>query len=218
MKRAFLAEVLGTAVLVSAVIGSGISAAALSEDPLVVLIANAAATVAALWLLIKVLGPSSGAHFNPAVSLALAIDGTLPRRRFPAYLIAQLLGALAGVVLTHVMFQRELIELASTNRSGVGTAIGEIIATAGLVFVIVALIRGNRADLIASSVALWIGSAYFFTSSTSFANPAVTFARIFSDSFTGIAPESALVFFAMQLVGAIIGLIAARLLIRKLKT
>ena len=210
--RLIFAEFLGTATLVAAVVGSGIMATNLSEDLLVALIANTISTVLALGILILTLGPISGAHFNPVVSMALAIDHRFKPKGVAPYLVAQFAGAIAGAVLANAMFGAEAIQLSSKSRISEGAAIGEVIATAGLVFIILNLLQTNRAQLISMAVPAWIGSAYFFTSSTSFANPAVTVGRIFSDSFAGIGPESVPGFVMSQLLGAAIGIVLAKTL------
>ena len=168
--KALFAEFLGTALLVTAVVGSGLMGSNLSGDLLVALIANALSTALALGLLILTLGPVSGAHFNPVVSMALAIDQRFKAAGVAPYLVAQFAGAVAGAVLANVMFGSAAIQVSSKGMVSQGTAIGEVIATAGLVFIILNLIKTKRSELIPVAVPAWIGSAYFFTSSTSFAN------------------------------------------------
>ena len=208
--RALFAEFLGTAILVTVVVGSGIMGSNLSGDLLVALIANAVSTALALGLLILTLGPICGAHFNPVVSMALAIDQRFKAASVAPYLVAQFAGAIAGSMLANVMFGAEAIQISSKGMASEGTAIGEVIATAGLVFIILNLIQTKRADLIPVAVPAWIGSAYFFTSSTSFANPAVTVGRIFSDSFAGIGALSVPSFVIAQLLGAALGIVLAK--------
>jgi glycerol uptake facilitator-like aquaporin len=208
--KALFAEFLGTALLVTAVVGSGLMGSNLSGDLLVALIANALSTALALGLLILTLGPVSGAHFNPVVSMALAIDQRFKAAGVAPYLVAQFAGAVAGAVLANVMFGSAAIQVSSKGMVSQGTAIGEVIATAGLVFIILNLIQSKRAYLIPVAVPAWIGSAYFFTSSTSFANPAVTVGRIFTDSFAGIGPQSVPSFVIAQLLGAALGIVLAR--------
>jgi glycerol uptake facilitator-like aquaporin len=208
--RALFAEFLGTAILVTVVVGSGIMGSNLSGDLLVALIANAVSTALALGLLILTLGPISGAHFNPVVSMSLAIDQRFKAASVAPYLVAQFAGAIAGSMLANVMFGAEAIQISSKGMASEGTAIGEVIATAGLVFIILNLIQTKRADLIPVAVPAWIGSAYFFTSSTSFANPAVTVGRIFSDSFAGIGALSVPSFVIAQLLGAALGIVLAK--------
>ena len=208
--KALCAEFLGTALLVTAVVGSGLMGSNLSGDLLVALIANALSTALALGLLILTLGPVSGAHFNQVVSMALAIDQRFKAAGVAPYLVAQFAGAVAGAVLANVMFGSAAIQVSSKGMVSQGTAIGEVIATAGLVFIILNLIQSKRAYLSPVAVPAWIGSAYFFTSSTSFANPAVTVGRIFTDSFAGIGPQSVPSFVIAQLLGAALGIVLAR--------
>jgi glycerol uptake facilitator-like aquaporin len=210
--KAVFAEFLGTALLVAAVVGSGIMGSNLSGDLLVALIANTIATVFALGILILTLGPVSGGHFNPVVSMALAIDQRFKAVSVVPYLFAQFAGAVSGAVLANVMFGSEAIQVSSKGMVSEGAAIGEVVATAGLVFIILNLIQTKRTELIAVAVPAWIGAGYFFTSSTSFANPAVTVGRIFTDSFAGIGPQSVPSFVIAQLLGAAIGIVLAKVL------
>jgi len=205
MKKVF-AEYLGTALLVAIVVGSGIMATNLSEDVGVQLLINTISTVFGLTVLIQILGPISGANFNPVVTM---VDLILKRTNFLTliqYGIAQIAGAITGAILANAMFSHSLIEISTKTRSGGNQYLGEIVATAGLILIINLLIHQEKTALIPVIVASWIGSAYFFTSSTSFANPAVTIGRIFSDSFAGIAPGCVSKFIAAQLLGALIGL------------
>jgi glycerol uptake facilitator-like aquaporin len=208
--KALFAEFLGTALLVTAIVGSGIMGSNLSGDLLVALIANALSTALALGLLILTLGPVSGAHFNPVVSMALAINQRFKATRVAPYLAAQFAGAISGAILANVMFGATAFQVSSKGMASEGTAIGEVVATAGLVFIILNLIQSKRADLIPIAVPAWIGSAYFFTSSTSFANPAVTVGRIFTDSFAGIGTQSVPTFVIAQLLGAALGIVLAK--------
>jgi glycerol uptake facilitator-like aquaporin len=210
--RQLLAEFVGSALLVVVVIGSGIAAAQLSPgDVGLQLLENSIATALGLAVLILLFGPVSGAHFNPVVSLS---DLLLGRRRSSglsfgsaaAYTAAQVIGSIAGAVLANVMFDRAALEISTKDRFTTGHLIGEIVATAGLIALILALARTGRAALSAAAAGAYIGAAYWFTSSTSFANPAVTIGRVFSDTFAGIAPSSAPGFIAAQAVGALIGL------------
>lgn len=200
--RRLLAEAVGTAFLLMAVIGSGIAAQRLSPADIgLQLFENAVATAFALMALIWAFGPVSGAHFNPAVTLA---DVVLHRRPVPegfAYVAAQVAGGIVGAMLANLMFALPPVTWSTKARSGPDLWLAEVIATLGLLFVIF-LIPRHRAAVIPVAVGAYIGAAYFFTSSTSFANPAVTVARMFSDTFAGIYPASAPVFIAMQLVGA----------------
>ncbi|TVL91165.1 MIP/aquaporin family protein [Streptomyces sp. SAJ15] len=211
LARRAAAEALGTCLLVAIVVGSGIQATELTRDVGVQLLANSLATVFGLGVLIVLLGPVSGAHFNPVVTLAAWItgrrDGRGPGpREVAAYLPAQVGGAVAGAVLADAMFARPLVHLSTHDRSAGHLWLGELVATAGLVLVVFGLTRTGRAHLAPAAVASFIGSAYWFTSSTSFANPAVTIGRAFTDTFAGIAPASVAPFIAAQLAGAAIGL------------
>lgn len=205
MKRV-LSEFLGTCLLVAVVVGSGIMATDLSQDIGVQLLINTISTVFGLFVLIQILGPISGAHFNPVVTLIQLVEKRITAMTFIQYTFAQVLGAIAGAALANSMFNHALLESATKVRSGTNLYIGEIVATAGLILLINLMINQEKTALIPAGVAAWIGSAYFFTSSTSFANPAVTIGRSFSDSFAGIAPESILKFVAAQILGALIGL------------
>jgi glycerol uptake facilitator-like aquaporin len=216
--RRLVAEGLGTALLVAVVVGSGIAAAQLSPtDTGLQLLENSTATVLGLAVLILIFGPVSGGHFNPVVSLA---DWLLTRRTHSglsgpevlAYSGAQTIGGIAGAVLANVMFDLPAGQVSAKDRLSVGHGIAEVVATAGLVLLIFALARTGRAALSAAAVGAYIGSAYWFTSSTSFANPAVTVGRIFSDTFAGIAPSSAPVFITAQLLGGLLGWAAVRYL------
>ena len=205
MKKVF-GEYLGTATLVAIVVGSGIMATNLSQDVGVQLLINTISTVFGLAVLIQILGPISGANFNPVVTLIDLIQKRTNVVTFIQYAIAQTAGAITGAILANAMFSRPLIEISTKARSGGNQYLGEIVATAGLIVIINLMIHQEKTTLIPVIVASWIGSAYFFTSSTSFANPAVTVGRIFSDSFAGIAPECVLKFIAAQILGALIGL------------
>ena len=207
-----LAEFFGTLVLVCVVVGSGIMGTNLSADAGIALLINTVSTIFALALLILILGPVSGAQFNPVVSLALLLQKKITAAKFLAYVPAQILGAIAGAILANLMFNLEAVQISEKYRISSGTLIGEVLATAGLLIVILVLIRRNQENIIAISVAAWIGSAYFFTSSTSFANPAVTIGRVFSDTFAGISPESVMPFITAQAVGMGLGILSARLI------
>jgi glycerol uptake facilitator-like aquaporin len=190
------AEFLGTALLLAIVIGSGIMGERLAGGNVAVaLVVNTLSTVGGLYVLIEVFGPVSGAHFNPAVSAVMAYRGLLPQKLLPLYVVAQLAGAVLGA---HAMFDVSIVQVSSKVRSGAGQWIAEIVATAGLLLVI---LRAPAAR-VAAMVAAYIGSAYFFTASTSFANPAAAFGRMFTDSFAGIAPSSVPAFVGAQLAGA----------------
>ncbi len=202
LPRKLLAEALGTALLLAVVIGSGIMAERLAGgNAAIALLANTLATVGGLYILIEVFGPVSGAHFNPAVSAVMAARGVLPRSLLAPYIAAQLAGAVVGAWLAHAMFDMSIVQFSTKLRSGTGQWIAEAVATAGLLLVI---LRAPAAR-VAAMVACYIGAAYWFTASTSFANPAAAFGRMFSDSFAGIAPASVPGFVAAELVGAGIG-------------
>jgi glycerol uptake facilitator-like aquaporin len=211
LRRRLLAEFAGTALLVTVVVGSGIAAQRLSPNDIgVQLLENSTATVLGLAVLILLFGPVSGAHFNPVVSV---VDWWLGRLsgsglggpELLAYSIFQTAGGVVGAILANVMFDRTAVELATKDRISTGHLIGEIVATAGLIALIFALARSGRTALSAAAVGAYIGAAYWFTSSTSFANPAVTVGRMFSDTFAGIAPASVLPFIAAQIVGGFVG-------------
>ncbi len=205
MKKIF-AEFLGTALLVAIVIGSGIMATNLSQDIGVELLINTVSTVFGLYVLIQILAPISGANFNPVVTMIDLIQKRITFLGFIQYAVAQILGAITGAVLANAMYGHPLFESATKVRSGGNLYLGEIIATAGLIVIINLMIFQEKQQLIPVVVASWIGSAYFFTSSTSFANPAVTIGRTFSDSFAGIAPGCLAKFIAAQILGALLGL------------
>ena len=204
--RKLLAEYLGTALLVAIVVGSGIMATDLTQDVGIQLLINTIATVFGLAVLILILAPISGAHFNPVVTLIDLIQGKSSVIQFLQYAVVQTAGAISGAFLANAMFDQAIIQTATKIRSGNNLYLAEIVATAGLILVINLLVNQKNLTVIPAAVAAWIGSAYFFTSSTSFANPAVTIGRTFSDSFAGIAPECAPQFIAAQILGAVIGL------------
>lgn len=211
LPRRVAAEFVGTAALVAIVVGSGIQATELTEDTGLRLLANSTATVFGLGVLILLLGPVSGAHFNPAVTLAewwtarRGGDGA-DARDLAAYVPAQTVGAVAGAVLADAMFGEPLVKWSTHDRSAGHLLLGEVVATAGLILLIFGLARTDRLRFAPVAVASYIGAAYWFTSSTSFANPAVTVGRAFTDTFAGIAPGSVAGFVAMQLIGAVAGL------------
>lgn len=202
-RQRYFAEALGTALLLAIVIGSGIMAERLSGGNIALaLLANTAATVGGLYVLIEVFGPVSGAHFNPAVSAVMAWRGELARGDLLPYVLAQLLGAVLGAWLAHAMFDLSLLQISAKPRTGLGQWIAEAVATAGLLLVILRAPTGRAAGLVAA----YIGAAYWFTASTSFANPAAAFGRMFSDSFAGISPASVPGFVLAQFLGAALGL------------
>ncbi len=206
------AELLGTALLVAIVIGSGIQATELTTDVGVQLLANSIATVFGLGILILLLGPVSGAHFNPVVTLAewwtvrRGGGAGVTAREVAVYVPAQIVGAIAGAILADAMFGEPLVEWSTHDRSAGHLLLGEVVATAGLILLIFGLARTDRLRYAPVAVASYIGAAYWFTSSTSFANPAVTIGRAFSDTFAGIAPGSVAGFIGAQLVGGVVGL------------
>jgi arsenate reductase len=211
--RRLLAELLGSAFLAAAVIGSGIAAQRLSPgDTGLELLENAAATAAGLAAIILMFGPVSGGHFNPAVSFADAASGGLSWRDAAAYLPAQVAGCIGGAVAANIMFARAAVSLSAKDRASAAHFLSEIIATFGLIILVFALARSGRARAAPAAVGTYIGAAYFFTSSTSFANPAVTIGRMFSASFAGIAPASVPGFIAAQVVGGALGVLAVRAL------
>ncbi len=205
LARRGVAEFIGTGLLVATVVGSGIMGTLLSDNLAVTLVINAVATVAALGVLILVLGPISGAHFNPVVTGVEVIRREMTIGEACWYLLAQVGGALVGVALANVMFALPAWQASTRVRTGLPVWLGEIIATAGLLLVIGALTRTGRGNLGPVAVPAWIAAAYFFTSSTSFANPAVTIGRSLTDTFSGIAPASVPIFMAFQVVGAAVG-------------
>lgn len=211
MIRQVSAEALGTAMLIISVIGSGIMGATLAQGNMAVaLLANAIATGCMLYCIITVLGPISGAHFNPAVTLAFALRGELKPRVAMSFVAAQIAGGLAGVLITHAMFDLPLLQTSMTlHRTGFSQWFAEVIATLGLLFVIFGGLRA-RAEAVPTLVALYITGAYWFTASTSFANPAVTIARGFSDTFAGIYPGHIAGFILAQIVAVFIAHIAWR--------
>lgn len=203
LARRALAEFCGTAFLVTVVVGSGIAAEQLSpHDTGLQLLENAVATAGGLVALILAFGPVSGAHFNPVVSLADALFGGLARRDLPAYLGAQITGGISGAIVANLMFELDAVSWSTHSRATGGLWLGEVVATIGLLAVIFGVVRSGRASAAPFAVGAYIGGAYFFTSSTSFANPAVTIGRAFTDTFAGINPSSVPAFIACQLVGA----------------
>ena len=202
--RRLAAEALGTALLIIAVIGSGIMATNLSSDVGLQLLENAAATGGALIGLILMFGAVSGAHFNPVVTLTDRFLGSTSTSDTVLYVIAQIFGGCCGAVLANLMFSLPAVEVSTHVRSGGGIWLSEVIATVGLLLVIQGCVRTGRASVVPFAVGAWIAGAYWFTSSTSFANPAVTIARMLSDSFAGIAPSSVPMFILMQLIGTVI--------------
>ena len=208
------AEVIGTAFLLATVVGSGIMAEQLAGGNIALaLLGNTLPTGAILIVLILVFGPVSGAHFNPAVTFAFAMRGEIGPAPAIAYVVAQVAGAVLGVVIAHLMFDLPAIQVGVIVRTGTGQWLGEVVATFGLVLTILALVARNP-GAIPFAVGLYITAAYWFTSSTSFANPAVTIARAMTDTFSGIAPEHAPAFIVAQFAGAALAVVAARLVFR----
>ena len=205
--RRTIAELFGTATLLLVVIGSGVMATNLSKDVGVQLTINSAATGLILYILITLLGPISGAHFNPVVTAIQLFKKNITASLAAAYLAAQLVGAVIGVALANFIFNLPIIEISQKDRTGAELFVSEILATAGLVFIIFTAIAQKCEAKIPVLVGAYISAAYFFTSSTSFANPAVTVARTLSDTFAGIAPSSVLPFIAAQIIGAALGLV-----------
>jgi len=204
--RKLAAEFIGTAFLVTGVVGSGIMAERLSTDVGLQLLENAFATAGILLALILALGPVSGAHFNPVVTIAERVRGTITSAEVGGYIAAQILGGIAGVMAANVMFDLEAINISDKDRSGFSLMFSESLATIGLLIVIYGVVTVGRPTLAAATVAGYIGGAYWFTSSTSFANPAVTIARTMSDTFAGIDPANAVGFIAAQIIGASVGI------------
>jgi len=206
------AEFLGSGLLAVVVIGSGAAAQQLTADAGLALLINALGTVLGLGVLIVLFLPLSGAHFNPVVTLIDVAFRHRPVRVLLWYLPAQVLGCIAGAILANLMFEHPAIAWSTTERATPAHLLAEVVATAGLVLVVFLLVRAEKISAIPIAVAAYIGSAYFFTSSTSFANPAITIGRMFTDTFAGIAPSSAPWFIAAQLVGGVVGYLAVRVL------
>jgi len=209
LRKKFLGEFIGTALLVATVVGSGAMAQFLTQDVGVQLLINTVATIFMLALLIYIFAGISGSHFNPLVSLAEFFHKRLNGQELLLYILAQFAGGVLGTVIANIMFGRQAIVASAFIRSGRGIWLGEIVATAGLLMLIHLLGSQKKSDAAPLVVAGWIGAAYFFTSSTSFANPAVTFARAWTDTFSGIAPQSVPLFIVFQTVGAILGVAIA---------
>ncbi len=199
--KAYLSEYLGTTFLLMIVVGSGIMGQSLSDNDSITLLANTIATGAGLIVLIWMFGKISGAHFNPAVSVVMFANGELSSRNFILYGLLQVSGAISGTFLANYMFGLDALQVSVNSRSGLNLYISEVVATFGLLLVILR-VRTVRSELVAPAVGLYITSAYWFTSSTSFANPAVTIGRMFTDTFTGIDPGNVLFFITAQFIGA----------------
>lgn len=213
LPRRLVAEFIGTALLLAAVVGSGIMGQALSRgNDGIALLANAAATAGALYVLIVILGPISGAHFNPAVTVAMRLRGELSRTETATYIAVQLIAAVAGVLLAHFMFGLPLMQPGTQVRTGWPQWGSEAVATFGLLLTILLGVR-HRPSAVPSLVASYIFAAYWFTASTSFANPAVTMARALTRTFAGIRPVDVVGFIAAQAIGVVVAIVAARLLL-----
>lgn len=212
MSRKLLAEYLGSLLLAALVIGSGIAAQQLSTDTGLQLLENAAATAAGLYAIILIFGPVSGGHFNPVVSLVDAALGGMPWRQALAYVPAQIAGCITGAVLANLMFALDPVSISTTHRATLAHGVAEVVATVGLLLVIFSLVRSGRVERAPAAVGAYIGAAYWFTSSTSFANPAITIGRIFSDTFAGIAPASVALFITTQLAGGVVAVLLIRVL------
>jgi glycerol uptake facilitator-like aquaporin len=213
MKRALLAEFLGSAFLAALVIGSGIAAESLSPGNAgLELFENAAATAAGLYTIILMFGPASGAHFNPVVSLADASFGGIPWRTAFAYIPAQVTGCIAGAIVANGMFSLTAVGISTHHRASPAHLLGEIVATFGLIVLIFSLARTKRAASAPAAVGAYIGAAYFFTSSASFANPAISIGRMFSNTFAGIAPASVPTYILAQLAGGLLATLTLRAL------
>ncbi|MER9232215.1 aquaporin family protein [Mesorhizobium sp. M0622] len=216
LSRRLVAEALGTALLVATVVGSGIMADRLTDDVAVSLLGNTLPTGAILIVLITIFGPISGAHFNPAVTLVFALRREIETTAALAYVAAQIAGGIAGTLLAHAMFELPILQVSATVRTGSGQWIAELVAAFGLVFTILAGLR-SRPDSIPWLVGLYITAAYWFTASTSFANPAVAIARAFSNTFAGIRPADLPGFIAAELLGALLAMALAGWLLARPK-
>ena len=211
--RCTLAELLGSGFLAAVVVGSGIAAQELSPGTVgLQLLENAAATAAGLYAIILMFGPVSGGHFNPVVSLADALFGGVSWRTASVYLPAQVIGCVGGATVANLMFSKAAVSISTRHRATPAHFLSEVVATFGLVMVIFALARSGRSRHAPAAVAAYIGAAYFFTSSTSFANPAITVGRVFSNTFAGIAPSSVPSFVLAQVVGGALAVLAIRVL------
>ena len=203
MKISLFSETIGTSFLLLIVVGSGIMGENLTENKAVVLLANSIATAFGLIVLIWIFGPYSGAHFNPVVSILMMLLGRLTKKETLFYVLCQIIGGVAGVVLANIIFDLDIISISDNRRLTTGIFISEIIATFGLLLTIL-LVSKQKPEMVAAAVGLYIGAAYWFTSSTSFSNPAVTIARTLSDTFTGIVPSDVVPFIFAQLIGTFI--------------
>ena len=204
MKPKLISEFIGTMFLLMIIVGSGIMAANLTEIEAIILLANSFATIFGLIVLILMFRQISGAHFNPAVSLIFFLAGNIKFYEFILYSLVQIIGGILGVILVHYIFELDIIQLSSKNRGGMNLFISEIVASFGLIMTILLIGKSNKSS-IPYAVGLYIGAGYWFTSSTSFANPAVTISRSLTDTFTGISPDFVLNFIVGQILGALLG-------------
>ena len=216
--RNVFTEYLGSVILALAVVGSGVMATNLTSDVGLQLLINASATAAILWLIINCFADISGAHFNPVVSLIGRIRGELSSTEFLQYVSAQIFGAISGTVIADALFNVNVLHMSHHSRDGWNLMLSEFVATAGLVFIIFQLNFQGKAENIPAAVASWIFAAYFFTSSTSFANPAITIGRMFTNTFSGIAPHSAAIFIPIQIIASLAGYFLATSLRTKEKS
>lgn len=207
-----MAEFLGTGLITAAVIGSGVLASMLTKDSGVWLLINALSTISVLYVAIVLFGKISGSHFNPVVSLILWLDRKLAVRDLVGYLIAQVFGAISGAVLAHSMYEKSPLSISDTQRIEPGLLLAELLASAGLVLIAIASWRRFKVQNRASLIALWIGSAYFFTSSTAFANPAISLGRMLSATYVGLSPASFAFFLPAQIFGGLLALVLNRFL------
>lgn len=212
MNRSLIAEGMGTGLLLYVIVGSGIAASGLTPDPGLQLLAHALVVGLGLAVLIAIFQPVSGSHFNPAVTLAFWRGGSIGPTESLGYVASQVGGAIVGVSLANLSFGEQLISVSTTSRSGTGLLVAEAIGTFVLVFLILSLVRTDRAGWVPAVVGGWVGAIIFATSSTGFANPAVTIARMFTDTYTGIAPSSVVPFVAVQLLAGLVAVPATRLL------
>ena len=218
LRRKLASEFLGTATLIATVVGSGAMATALSSDIGIQLLINTIATVFVLYIIITLLGPISGAHFNPVVTGVELFTKKIKAKVFALYVAAQLAGAAVGAMVANLMFDYSAIYISQKERTGSNLLLGEVVATAGLILIILLALRQKEDKKIARLVAAWIGAAYFFTSSTSFANPAAVFGRMLSDTFSGIAPSSAPLFVLAEIIGGVLGYLGFRALTTNAKS
>ena len=218
LQRRLTSEFLGTATLLATVIGSGAMAASLSSDIGIQLLINTVATVFILYIIITLLGPISGAHFNPVVTAVDYFTKKMKANDAFLYIMAQLAGAAVGAILANLMFDLKAINISQHQRSGSNLLLAEVIATAGLILIIHLALKQREDKKIPRLVAAWIGAAYFFTSSTSFANPAAVFGRMFSDTFSGIAPKSAPLFILAEILGGLLGYLGFKALTAQSKS